>query len=111
MHSMDNSLKCESVPLRQCLVMSVLYGESHQLPARLFGAQVVNQVVVGVTGECPDLILYSSGTDFPLVHGPGVDINRVRIQLEYQSSWIGKAVHIECSGEELKKLYYLPPPG
>ena len=48
-----------SVPLRQCLVMSVLYGDSHQLPAALFASNLVCQVVVGVTGECPEIILYS----------------------------------------------------
>ena len=42
-----------SVPLRQCLVMSVLYGDSHQQPAALFASNLVCQVVVGVTGECP----------------------------------------------------------
>ena len=48
-----------SVPLRQCLVMSVLFAESHQLPAALFSPEVVSKVVVGVTGEYPEKILYS----------------------------------------------------
>ena len=42
-----------SVPLRQCLVMRVLFGESHQLPAALFSPAMVSKVVVGVTGEYP----------------------------------------------------------
>ena len=47
---MHNTLQSVRVPLRQCLVMSVLYGDSHQLPATLFGADLVSSVVMGVTG-------------------------------------------------------------
>ena len=64
-----------SVPLRQCLVMSVLYGESHQLPATLFSPDLVRQVVVGVSGECPEQILYSPNTEILLVYNPAVDVN------------------------------------
>ena len=57
-----------SVPLRQCLVMSVVYGDSHQLPANLFGPEVVRQVVVGVTGEDPEQLFYSSAADILMVY-------------------------------------------
>ena len=98
---------CESVPLRQCLVMSVVYGESYHLPATLFGPELVKQVVVGVTGECPEKIFHSSSSDILLVYGPKVDLNKVRVQLEYLASWLGKPVKIKCvrpSGVELKKF-------
>ena len=96
-----------SVPLRQCLVMSVLFGESHQLPAALFSPEVVSKVVVGVTGEYPEKILYSPATDILLVYGSGIDINRVKVQLECLASWTGKPVHLQCvrpSGKELRKF-------
>ena len=64
------------------LVMSVLFGDTHQLPAALFGVELVSRVVVGVTGEYPEKILYSSDNDILLVFGPDVDINRVKVQLE-----------------------------
>ena len=63
MFTINNTQQGVSVPLRQCLVMSVLFGESHQLPASLFGPDLVSRVVVGVTGESPEKILYSSTTD------------------------------------------------
>ena len=97
----------ESVPLRQCLVMSVVYGESHYLPATLFGPELVKQVVVGVTGECPERVFHSSSSDILLVYSPNADINKVRVQLEYLASWLGKPVKIKCvrpSGVQLKKF-------
>ena len=96
-----------SVPLRQCLVMRVLFGESHQLPAALFSPEVVSKVVVGVTEAYPDKILYSSVTDILLVYGSEIDINRVKVQLECLASWMGKPVHLQCvrpSGKELRKF-------
>ena len=54
MPTMNSTQTGMSVPLRQCLVMSVLFGESYQLPAALFGPEVVSRVVVGVTGEAPE---------------------------------------------------------
>ena len=98
---------CESVPLRQCLVMSVVHGESCHLPASLFGPELVKQVVVGVTGECPEKIFHSSSSDILLVYGPSVDLNKVRVQLEYLASWLGKSVKLKCvrpSGVQLKKF-------
>ena len=50
MFPMNGTQAGMSVPFRQCLVMSVLFGESHQLPAALFSPEVVSKVVVGVTG-------------------------------------------------------------
>ena len=41
------------MPIRQCLVMSVMYGDSQCLPADLFSLGVVSRVVFGITGECP----------------------------------------------------------
>ena len=96
-----------SVPLRQCLVMSVLYGDSHQLPAALFASNLVCQVVVGVTGECPEKILYSLTVDILLVFSPKADINRVKVQLECQASWMGKPIHLQCvrpSGKDLRQF-------
>ena len=60
MINLGNTQTGMSVPLRQCLVMSVVYGDSHQLPANLFGPEIVRQVVVGVTGEDPEQLFYSS---------------------------------------------------
>ena len=77
-----------SVPLRQCLVMNVLYGESHQLPAALFSPEVVSKVVVGVTGEYPEKTLYSPATDILLVYGSEININRVKVQMECLGSWM-----------------------
>ena len=96
-----------NVPLRQCLVMSVLYGDSHQLPAALFASNLVCQVVVGVTGECPEKILYSPTVDILLVFSPKADINRVKVQLESQASWMGKPIHLQCvrpSGKDLRQF-------
>ena len=67
MFDMNTTHVSMSVPLRQCLVMSVLYGNSHQLPAALFASNLVCQVVVGVTGEYPEKILYSPAVDILLV--------------------------------------------
>ena len=85
-----------SVPLRQCLVMSVMFGDSHQLPAGLFSPDVVSRVVFGITGELPQKIFNSSETNILLVFAPETDVNRVKVQLECQSSWMGKPVHLEC---------------
>ena len=104
---MPNTLHIVCVPLRQCLVMSVLYGDSHQLPATLSGADLVGQVVLGVTGDLPEKILPSNGNAILLVFGQGVDINRVKVQLECQANWMGKPVHLKCvrpSGKELQTL-------
>ena len=76
--------------------MSVMYGDSHHLPAALFSPDLVSKVVVGVTGECPEKILTSPATDILLVFAPAADINRVKVQLECQFSWIGKPVHLKC---------------
>ena len=53
--------------LRQCLVMSVLYGDSHCLPAALFSSDLVSRVVFGITGECPQKVFQSSTSDILLV--------------------------------------------
>ena len=87
--------------------MSVLYGDSHQLPATLFDADLVGKVVMGVTGELPEKILHSNGNDILLVFGQGVDINRVKVQLECQANCMGKPVHLKCvrpSGKELQSF-------
>ena len=105
-----------SVPLRQCLVMSVVYGDSHQLPANLFGPELVRQVVVGVTGEDPEQLFYSSVADILMVYKEGADINRIRLQLECQANWMGKPIHLQCvrpSGLDLRKFGVvgtIPPP-
>ena len=91
MFTMSNTHQGVSVPLRQCLEMSVLFGESYQLPASLFGPDLVSRVVMEVTDESTEKILYSSTTDILLVYGPDVDINRV----ECQASWMGKPVHLQ----------------
>ena len=97
-----------SVPLRQSLVMSVLYGDSYKLPAALFASNLVCQVVVGVTGECPEKILYSPTVDILLVFSPKTDINKVKVQLECQASWMGKPIHLHCvkpSGKDLRHFW------
>ena len=96
-----------SVPLRQCLVMSVLIGDSHCLPAGLFSADLVSRVVFGITGECPQRVFQSSATDNLLVFAPETDLSRVKVQLEQQSSWMGKPVHLQCvkpSGVDVRKF-------
>ena len=63
--------------------------------------------MVGVTGECPEKIFHSSYSDILLVYGPKVDLNKVRVQLEYLASWLGKPVKLKCvrpSGVQLKKF-------
>ena len=85
----------------------MLCGESHQLSATLFSPDLVGQVAVGVTGEHPDKVLYSSTTDILLVYNPEVDTNRVKVQLGSLASWMGKPVHLKCkrpSGKELLKF-------
>ena len=107
MFTMNNTQPSMSVPIRQCLVMNVLYGESCQLPTTLFSPNLVGRVLVEVTGEYPEKVLYSSATDILLVYGSDVDINRVKVQLESLASWMGKPVHLECtrpSGKELRKF-------
>ena len=93
---LSNTQASMSVPLRQCLVMSVMYGESHQLPVELFGPDIVSRVVLGITGECPEKILNSPTTDILLVFVSEVDVNRVKVQLECQGSWMGKPIHLKC---------------
>ena len=96
-----------NVPLRQCLVMSVMYGDTHHLPVGLFGPEIVSRMVHGVTGEYPERILNSANTDILLVFAPEADVNRVKVQLECQSSWMGKPIHLKCtrpSGTELKQF-------
>ena len=46
----------------------------------------------GVTGECPERIFNSGNTDIRLVFAPETDVNRVKVQLECQSSWMGKPI-------------------
>ena len=104
---LSNAPSSMSVPLRQCLVINVMYGESHQLPVELFGPDVVSRVVLGITGECPEKILHSPTADILLVFASEVDVNRVKVQLECQASWMGKPIHLRCvrpSGTELKQF-------
>ena len=99
-----------SVPLRQCLVMSVVYGDSHCLPSGLFSPDLVSRIVFGITGECPQRVFQSSTTDNLLVFAPETDISRVKVQLECQSSWMGKPVHLHCpkpSGVHVKKFGFI----
>ena len=73
----------------------------------MWGPDLVGRVLVGVTGEYPQKVLYSSATDILLVYSPDVDINRAKVQLECVASWMDKAVHLECtrpSGKELRKF-------
>ena len=84
--------------------MSVLYGESRQLPAALFAPNLVKQVIIGVTGECPEQVLYSSSVDILLVFCPDVNINRVEVQMKYQASWMGKPIHLQCTKPSDKDL-------
>ena len=94
--------------------MSVLYGDSHQLPAALFAANLVSQVVVGVAGECPEKILYCSTVDILLVFSPNANINKVKVQWECQASWMGKPINLHCvrpSGKDLRELVLWGPLG
>ena len=107
MFELNNTQPRVSVPLRQCLVMSVIFGDSHCLPADLFSADLVSRVVFGITGECPQRIFRSSGAAFLLVFAPEVDVNRVKVEMESQSSWMGKPVHLQCvkpSGMDVRKF-------
>ena len=97
MFELTNTQPRVSVPIRQCLVMSVMYGESHCLPASLFSSDVVSRVVFGITGECPQRVFQSSTTDHLLVFASEVDISKIKVQLECQSHWMGKPVHLQCS--------------
>ena len=97
MIDMSNAQVGMSVPLKQCLVMSVMLGDSHQLPAALFGPDLVSRVVMGVTGEGLERVLYSSSHDILLVFATDTDINRVKVQLGSLASWMGKPVHLQCS--------------
>ena len=58
------------MPIRQCLVMHVIYGDNHYLQATLFGPDFVTKVVSGVTGECSEKIIHSSATEILLVFLP-----------------------------------------
>ena len=49
--------------------MSVVFGESHQLPAELFSAELISRVVMMITGEMTERIFMSSSTDILLVFG------------------------------------------
>ena len=107
MFELSNTQSRMSVPLRQCLIMSVMYGDSHYLPAALFSSELVSKVVVGIKGAFPEKILTSSLADILLVFAPNADINRVKVQLECQSSWMVKPVHLKCkrpSSVELQKF-------
>ena len=95
------------MPLRQYLVISVIFGDSHHLPADLFSSDLVSRVVFGITGECPQRLFRSYGTDILLVFASKVDVNKVKVQMKYQSSWMGKPVHLQCvrpSGMDFRKF-------
>ena len=79
MSDLNNITGCMSVPLRQCLVMSVVFGESHQLPAELFSAELISRVVMVITGEMTERIFMSSSTDILLVFGIAADVNRIKV--------------------------------
>ena len=96
MFELNNTQPRVNVPLRQCLVMSVLYGDSHCLPAALFRSDLVSRVVFGITGECLQKVFQSSTSDILLVFAQGVDISGIKVQLESQSHWMGKPVHLKC---------------
>ena len=107
MFDLTNTQPRVSVPLRQCLVMSVLFEDSHCLPAGLFSPDLVSRVVFRITGECPQRIFQSSESDNLLVFAPETDVSRVKVQLECQSSWMGKPVHLQCvkpSSVEVRKF-------
>ena len=107
MFELNNTQPRVSVPLRQCLVMSVLYGDPHCLPAALFSSDLVSRVVFGITGECPQKVFQSSTSDILLVFAQGVDISGIKVQLESQSHWMGKPVHLKCvrpSGNDVRKF-------
>ena len=87
--------------------MSVMYGVSQCLPAGLFSSDVVSRVVFGITGECPQRIFQSSADDHLLVFASEVDVSKVKVQLECQSHWMGKPVHLHCSrpsGTDVRKF-------
>ena len=87
--------------------MSVVFGETHLLPAGLFSSEIVSRVVQSITGECPEKILVSSSTDILLVFAIEADVNRIKVQLESQSSWMGQPVHLKCvrpSGIEVRQF-------
>ena len=107
MSDLNNITGCVSVPLRQCLVMSVVFGESHQLPAELFSAELISRVVMMITGEMTERIFMSSSTDILLVFGIEADVNRIKVQMENQSSWMGQPVHLKCvrpSGIDIRQF-------
>ena len=107
MSDLSNITGCVSVPLRQCLVMSEVFGETHQLPAGLFSAELVSRVVLSITGEMTERIFISSSTNILLVFAIETDVNRVKVQLENLSSWMGKPVHLKCvrpSGIEIRQF-------
>ena len=80
-----------SVPLRQCLVMSVLYGDSHRLPAGLFSPDIISRVVFGITGEFPQRVFQSSTIDNLLVFAPEADVNQVKKSARMSIQLDGKA--------------------
>ena len=82
MSDLNNFTGCVSVPLRQCLVMSVVFGESHQLPASLFSAELISRAVIVITGEMTERIFVSSSTNILLVFATEADVNRIKVQLE-----------------------------
>ena len=87
--------------------MSEMYGDSQCLPAGLFSLGVGSRVVFGITGECPQRILQSSANDHLLVFASEVDVSKVKVQLECQSHWMGKPVHLQCSrpsGTDVRKF-------
>ena len=107
MSDLNNFTGCVSVPLRQCLVMSVVFGESHQLPAGLFSAELISRAVMVITGEMTERIFVSSSTNILLVFATEADVNRIKVQLENQSSWMGQPVHLKCvrpSGREIRQF-------
>ena len=79
MSDLNNITGCVSVPLRQCLVMSVVFGESHQLPAGLFSAELISRVVMAITGELIERIFVSSSTNILLVFAVEADVNSLSI--------------------------------
>ena len=54
---------CVSVSIRQSLVMGVVLGEAHPLPAGLFSPESVGKLVSVVPVILPEMIFFSGGSD------------------------------------------------
>ena len=81
-----------SVSIRQSLVMSVVLGEAHPLPAGLFSPKSVGKLISVVSGILPEKLFFSGRSDILLIFPAPIHVVDISNDLNYLSSWMAGLV-------------------